>query len=205
MVAVLVALAIVFAALMWVGYELYSLRTTKGKKPSVKELDKAYTEIADEDIDHLFNKQFREELRNRGRLRFESVINENAMFLKHDLDLTISQINEYMKKEIGRNLSQEFDDYARAMKDAQNLALDSLRKTAAEVEDQRLTLSKVLKKEIDEREAAVLKVYEENMATIVEHYVLAALGDQFDLKQQLPFIIEQMEANKKDIIEDMKL
>jgi hypothetical protein len=31
------------------------------------------------------------------------------------------------------------------------------------------------------------------------------LGDQFDLKSQLPYIIQQVEANKQNIIEDMRL
>lgn len=43
------------------------------------------------------------------------------------------------------------------------------------------------------------------MAQIIEHYLLETLGQQFDLKAQLPYIIEQMEANKKDMIEDMQL
>ncbi len=200
-----VAMSAVLAAVIWYAYELRLARTAKKRRPSIKELDKAYTDIADEDIDHLFNKQFREELRNRGRLRFESVINENAMFLKHDLDLTISQLNQHMQQEISKHLEDEFAKYAAAMHDAQNLALDSLRKTAGEIEEQRQSLSKALKKEVDEREEALLKVYEDNMAQIVEHYVRESLGSQFDLKSQLPYIIEQMEANKKHIIEDMKL
>lgn len=204
-IAIFAALLAVLGALVWVGLELQKLNAKGIKKPSIKELNKAYSDVAEEDVDHLFNKQFREELRNRGRLRFESVINENAMFLKHDLDLTISQLNEYMKKEINRNLEAEFQAYAHAMKDAQELALNSLRKTAGEIEEQRLSLRKALEQEVAEREEALLKVYEDNMAQIVEHYVRQALGDQFDLKAQLPYIIEQMENNKKDIIEDMKL
>ena len=43
------------------------------------------------------------------------------------------------------------------------------------------------------------------MAKIIEHYVLLSLGDQFDLKAQLPYIIKQMETNKQNIIEDMRL
>jgi len=39
-------------------------------------------------------------LRNRGRLHFEKIIGENAMFLQQDLRLTTSQLNEYMKAEI---------------------------------------------------------------------------------------------------------
>lgn len=167
--------------------------------------DRSLNELAEEETSHLFNKEFREELRNRGRLRFESIINENAMFLKQDLELTTSQLNEYMKSQIAAKIDDEFNGYARAMKDLQELAKESLQKAAGEVEEQRATFSKTLEKDVSEQKAARLEAYEKNMARVIEHYVSQALGDQFDLKAQLPYIISQMEANKKDIIEDMKL
>ena len=43
------------------------------------------------------------------------------------------------------------------------------------------------------------------MARIIEHYLLEALGDQYDLKAQLPAIIQQLETNKQAIVDDMKL
>ena len=47
--------------------------------------------------------------------------------------------------------------------------------------------------------------FQDNMAQIVEHYLLGALGDQFDIKSQLPSIIKQLEENKQAIADDMKL
>lgn len=202
------SLAAVFFGFVWVIVSVNRLQgggSGKGGKKSVADLNKAYTDIAEEDATHLFNKEFREELRNRGRLRFEKIIDENAMFLKQDLDMTISQLNEYMKKEISSKLEAEFADYSKAMKDAQELALTTLQKSASDVEQQRAAYEAALKQEVTDRKTAMLKTYQENMAQIVEHYVLLALGDQFDLKAQLPYIINQMEANKKDIAEDMKL
>jgi len=207
-VGILVALLLMTTGLVWVAIELRRLHGGSAKdvkKPTVDDLNKAYTDVAEEDVNHLFNKQFREELRNRGRLRFEKIISENAMFLKHDLDLTISQLNEYLKKEVSKNLDDEFGQYAKGMHETQQMALDSLRKTANEVEQQRVALSQALKDDVAVREAALLKVYEDNMAQIVEHYVLESLGDQFDLKTQMPYILEQMEANKENIIKDMSL
>jgi len=200
------SLAAVFLAFIWVLLSLQRLQSggTLGKK-SVEDLNKAYTDIAEEDATHLFNKEFREELRNRGRLRFEKIIDENAMFLKQDLDMTISQLNDYMKQQISAKLDQEFAEYAKAMQEAQELALASLQRTAQEVEAQRVQLADALQKDVTAREASLVKVYEDNMAKIVEHYVLQALGDQFDLKSQLPYIIKQVEANKQNIIEDMRL
>jgi len=205
LVAILVVAVAMFAMLVWLVVELRQTRKADHPKKSIDELDKAYTEVAEEDVLHLFNKEFREELRNRGRLRFESVINENAMFLKHDLDLTVAQLNDHIKTDISKHLQDEFADYAKAMNDAQSLALESLRKTATEVDEQRVALSAALKQEVQEREAATLQLFEDNMAQIVEHYVQGALGDQFDLRTQLPYIIEQMEANKEAIIKDMRL
>src|ERR1700746_1446718 len=77
----------------------------------------SYGEAADADVEHIFNDEFREELRNRGRLHFEKIIGENAMFLQQDLRLTTSQLNEYMKAEITRKLREEFDKYEQSIMD----------------------------------------------------------------------------------------
>jgi len=199
------SLAAACAAFVWVAITLNRQGGGAGPKKSVNDLNKAYTDIAEEDATHLFNKEFREELRNRGRLRFEKIIEENAMFLKQDLDQTTAQLNEYMKQQVSAKLDTEFAAYAKAMQEAQELALASLQRTAQDVESQRVALAEALKKDVAEREGALLKVYEQNMAKIVEHYVLQALGDQFDLKSQMPYIIAQMEANKQNIAEDMRL
>lgn len=203
---ILGTLAAVFLGFVWVIVTLNRLgQTAANQKKTVTDLNKAYSDIAEEDATHLFNKEFREELRNRGRLRFEKIIDENAMFLKQDLDMTISQLNEYLKKQISDKLDTEFADYTRAMKEAQELALSTLQKTAADVEAQRQQMAAAIEKSAAEHEAKVMQAYETNMAKIVEHYVLEALGDQFDLKAQLPYIMAQMEANKENIAEDMRL
>ncbi len=175
-----------------------------GKKP-LKGSVNAIGDSADQAAEDVFDKEFHEELRNRGRLHFEKIINENSMFLKQDLDMTIAQLNQYLKKEIGDKLQLEFADYAKAMQDAQELALAALHKSASAVDEQRTALEAAMKKDVAEREAALLAGYEQNMAKIVEHYLLQTLGDQFDLKSQLPFILEQMEANKQKIMDDMRL
>jgi uncharacterized protein YbjQ (UPF0145 family) len=202
---ILGALAAVFLGFVYVILAINRAGVAGGSKKSVADLDKAYSDIAEDDATHLFNTEFREELKNRGRLRFEQIIDENAMFLKQDLEMTTSQLNDYMKKAISDKLDTEFTEYARAMKEAQELALTTLQKTAADIEAQRVQMAATIAKDASEREAKVMKAYEENMAKIVEHYVVQALGDQFDIKAQLPYIVAQMEANKKDIMEDMRL
>lgn len=168
-----------------------------------KTQQEAYTEQAERDVEHIFNDEFRQELRNRGRLHFEKIIGENAMFLQQDLRLTTSQLNEFMKTEITRKLQEEFAKYEQSIMDAKQLALESITKTQDAIEQQRQVMSQQLAQELAQEKARLAKRFEENMADIVNHYVMAAVGDQIDLNDQLEFILSELEANKHDIISDI--
>ncbi len=234
---------------------------------------------------HFLDENFREELRNHGRLYFEKVINENGVLFKQDLDATIAQVNTDLKEHVTTRLETaiaqvntdlkehvttkldaQFVDYSKAAKeaqdvalqslsrsvqtlqqqhqqlsqvlqtsvaglqktvtdqealmanvfqgnmariiatkDAQDIALQSLSRTAQALEGQYQQLNTLLQKNVATQEAVLVGVFEKNMAQIIEHYLLGALGDQYDLKAQLPSIIKQMEVNKQAIVDDMKL
>ena len=166
--------------------------------------DQTLAKLAEHDVEHIFNDQFREELKNRGRLHFEKIIGENAMFLQQDLRLTTSQLNEYMKQEITRTLQEEFAKYEESITDAKQLAIDSMEKTKVAIEQQRQILGEQLQKELQTEKTRLLDRFEKNMAEIVNHYIVAAIGDQIDLTDQLEYIIDDLENNKKAIAEDIK-
>jgi N-methylhydantoinase A/oxoprolinase/acetone carboxylase beta subunit len=92
-----------------------------------------------------------------------------------------------------------------AMKGAQDAALEALSHSTETLRHQQEELSASLEKNVAEQKALIIDVFETNMARIIEHYLLGALGDQFDLKAQVPAIIKQMEENKQAIVDDMKL
>jgi len=156
-----------------------------------------------QNVDHIFNEEFREELKNRGRLHFEKIIGENAMFLQQDLRLTTSQLNEYMKTEITKKLTEEFDKYEQSIMDAKQLAIESIQKTNAAIDEQRALLGQQVQKEIVAEKQQLVQRFEQNMTDIINHYVLAAIGNQIDLNDQLEFILADLEANKKAIIDDI--
>jgi hypothetical protein len=196
------ALSVVGAAglaFVWVAVRLGGA----GGKAGPKGVD-SFNQAAEDDVARIFNDQFREELRNRGRLHFEKIIGENAMFLQQDLRLTTSQLNEYMKSEITAKLQEEFAKYEESIMDAKQLAVDSIEKTNAAVDEQRQRLGTELREEIDSEKVRLIKHFEENMAEVVNHYVLAAVGNQIDLSDQLEFILGELEANKEAIVEDLK-
>lgn len=188
-------------AFIWLALQLGGTGTdTKDKKKSKHD---TYAEQAERDVEHIFNDEFREELRNRGRLHFEKIIGENAMFLQQDLRLTTSQLNEFMKTEITHKLQEEFAKYEQSIMDAKQLALDSITKTQDAIEQQRQAMSQQLAKELADEKARLTKKFEENLADVVNHYVLAAIGDQIDLNDQLEYILSELEANKQAIVNDI--
>lgn len=159
---------------------------------------------AKEDVEHIFNDEFREELRNRGRLHFEKIIGENAMFLQQDLRETTSQLNEYMREEITRTLQEEFKKYEQSITDAKQIALDSIEKTTMTIEQQRQFLKQQLQTQFQAQKDRILTQFETEMASIINHYILRAIGSQIDLGDQLDYILAEMEASKQAMIEDIK-
>jgi hypothetical protein len=197
LVLILAALGSAGIAFIWLAVRV------GGKAGKGKDLRGSIEEAAEQDVEHVFDEAFREELRNRGRLHFEKIIGENAMFLQQDLRLTTSQLNEYMKTEITRKLQEEFDKYEQSIMDAKQLAVESIQKTNQAIDEQRQVLGDQVRQEIVAEKEQLLKRFEANMADIVNHYVLAAVGNQIDLNDQLEYILGDLEQNKQAIIEDI--
>ena len=180
------------------------LRSPKSAKSAKSNPINDLSKQAEVDVEHIFNDDFREELRNRCRLHFEKIIGENAMFLQQDLRLTTSQLNEYMKTEIMRVLQEEFSKYEESISTAKDLALESIDKTKTVIEQQRILLEKQMSEEAAQEKARILAHFEKNMADIVNHYILEAIGNEIDMTSQLDYIFGYLEENKQAIIEDIK-
>jgi hypothetical protein len=190
-------------AVLIIGVIIVLVAASSHKKPKQSPQDKLEQQ-AKNSAENIFDDQFREELRNRGRLHFEKIIGENAMFLQQDLRLTTSQLNEYMKTEITKKLQDEFAKYEQSIMDAKQLAVDSIQKTNAVIDEQRKTLSAQLTTQLEAEKARLIARFEEDMADIINHYVLAAIGNQIDLSDQLEYIMGELEANKQAISEDIR-
>lgn len=196
LIAILASILACTSAFIWIALNI------GGGKKKKNSIDDTIT-AAEVDVEHVFNEEFREELRNRGRLHFEKIIGENAMFLQQDLRLTTSELNQYMKTEITKSLQEAFAKYEESISDAKQMAIDSISKTQEAVEEQRQAMGTQLKAEIDKEKSLIIGRFEENLGQIINHYLLAAIGDQIDLNDQLNYIIGNLEANKAAIIQDI--
>ncbi len=178
------------------------VRLSKVAKAKKNLLD--FEDEAKKDVEHIFNEEFREELRNRGRLHFEKILGENAMFLQQDLRLTTSQLNEYMKDQISKDLKEAFSNYESAITDAKQLAVESIEKTKTTIDEQRQVLTAQLEKEVADEKARRIEHFDQKTAEVVNRYILEAIGNQIDLNDQLEYILGELEANKKAILEDIR-
>lgn len=193
---------------------IFSSRDKKTKTPSKKSSDKSktkeelaesYEALMQDNIYHIFTKEFHEELRNKARLDFQKVISENAMFLQQDLRLTTSEINEYLKKEMSGKLKEEFAAYQQSIKDVQQEAVDSINRTVSAAQEQQALLANKIQEDTEAQKAQIIAHFEANLAEIVSHYILKTVGNEIDLKDQIPYIVREMEAQKEAMRKDMWL
>jgi vacuolar-type H+-ATPase subunit H len=196
-------LALILGFIFTAGISFIYLAIKLSRSGAAQKTAQDFEADAEKDVEHIFNDEFREELRNRGRLHFEKILGENAMFLQQDLRLTTSQLNDYMKDQISHDLKEAFANYESAISDAKQLAVESIEKTKEAIDDQRSALSSQLEKEVSDEKGRRIKRFDENMADVVNHYVLAAIGNQIDLNDQLDYILGELEANKSAILEDV--
>lgn len=195
-VLIIIVLLAATAAFVWMALSLQ--KGGGGLRAS-----KDHNDAADADVERIFNDEFREELRNRGRLHFEKIINDNAMFLQQDLQLTASDLNEYMQGEIKKVLREEFSKYEKSIESAKELAVEALHKTQQTVEQQRQDLSRKLQEELTGEKQDLLIKFEENMGQVVNHYILEAIGGEMDINDQMDYIFQHLEDNKQAILEDI--
>lgn len=78
------------------------------------------------------------------------------------------------------------------------------KKTQAVIEQQRVVLEKQMTEQAAAEKQRIVDRFEQNMADIINHYILAAIGTEIDLTAQLDYIFQYLEENKDAIIEDIR-
>lgn len=134
-------------------------------------------------------------------------INHNVTLLRDQSEQLTDSLRKSIAEQEGRNKSavDEFAGHMRAMKDAQDSALASINESTEALKQQHKHLTETLEEQVGAQKSAMVGAFQENMAYTIEHYLLEALSDQYDLKAQLPAILKQMDDNKEAIVDDIKL
>ncbi len=177
-----------------------------------KQLDESIKKVNEELKDHTTKQletQFSEYSKSLQEAQEKALnsMTESAETLKqqHDELRTALQKNVHDQQDLLHNAFEDNKTQIASMKEAQDAALKWLNQSAQALNDQYQTINTTLQKNVAAQQEMLVNGFQSNMAAIVEHYLLGALGDQYDLKAQLPAIIKQMEENKQAIADDMKL
>lgn len=133
---------------------------------------------------------------NHGKQALEQQQQELATSLKQSM-----QQQELAMQDVFRDSKTRMDE----MTSAQAAALTWLNQNIDELKNQQQQLNDALQRNIAQQKELLTRALEDNMARIVEQYLLQAVGDQYDMKSQLPAIMQQLEANKQAMKDDMSL
>ncbi len=182
------------------------------KEHVTQQLDGAITQVKDELKEHVtkqLQEQFEEYSKSLKEVQDEALktVVESTQGLKsqHEELKTSLEKNVADQQTILHDAFEENKTQITAMKEAQDGALKWLNQSAQALNDQYQTIGTTLQKNVSDQQDMLLNSFKDHMTVIIEHYLLGALGDQFDLKAQLPSIIQKMEDNKQAIVDDMKL
>ena len=177
-----------------------------------KQLDVAIAQVNVELKDHVAKQlegqfaEYNQQMKASQELALNSLTKNSEELQAEYQDLrTTLQKNVADQKVTLTNVFEENKVRIAQMKEAQDLAVKSLNDSAEALKTQYAEINDTLKTNVAKQEAVLVGAYEDNMGKIIEHYLLGALGDQYDLKAQLPSIIHQMDENKQAILDDMKL
>lgn len=124
----------------------------------------------------------------------------DAEELNHTLRETVQGQAEKLSEVYQANM-----DGVESTRSTQATMLETLTRATQALEDQYQQLGQLLDKSLADQKAMFAEVIDENMARIIEHYLIGALGEQSNIREQLPSIIKQMEENKQAMMDDMKL
>lgn len=177
-----------------------------------KQLDIAIAQVNVELKDHVAKQiegqfaKYNSEMKEAQDTALKSLTDNSEQLQAEYNDLrTMLQKNVADQKVTLTNVFEENKVRIAEMKEAQNLALKSLNDSAEALKQQYAQINETLEKNVAHQQEVLVGAFENNMGRIIENYLLGALGDQYDLKAQLPSIIKQMEENKQTIVDDMKL
>lgn len=126
-------------------------------------------------------------------------LDEQQRILNNTLQKNVARHDAALSQALAENTSR-----LSTMKQSQDSAIEWINKSIQALQEQQQKISESLQQSVAKQEQMMVDGFEDNMAAIVEHYLLGALGDQYDLGAQLPSIIKQMEENKQAIVDDMK-
>ncbi len=127
-------------------------------------------------------------------------VRQQSAHVEHDLRQTIEQQKMALGAVYQENLTR-----VQAAGTAQTEALEQVRASAVALQERHQQLTQFIEGITEQQKIMMGEVVNNNIARIIEHYIIGALGEQSELRTQLPGILQQMEQHKQDMVDDITL
>ena len=152
----------------------------------------------------IFSEEYRQHMREKGEARFERMLEQNAAYLQKDLHDISEQVAEYVKDRVGDILKEEFVDQKQSVAAAQAHMSETFSKVDEAIKEYQQMMTEQFERELKVEKARRLNRFQNNMADIVTAHVQQTLGAHLEVDEQIKFILENLDANKTAIVEDIK-
>lgn len=152
----------------------------------------------------VFTPEFIEELRNKARRDFDELVKTHAAQLNQQLSQAVSELDKPLNQQVEGLVQQQLADHQDVINSSrQSVALASLASKEA-LEHHGKTVKQSVEHDLQQLKQQRIEHFEQNMAEIINHYLLAAIGHQADSKDQIAQIISELEAHKAQMVQDIK-
>ncbi len=152
----------------------------------------------------VFSDEFRDKLRERGVVRFEHSLDQNAAVLQQDLRKISDDVSEHIKLQASEILKEEFADQKQTVVAAQQHMSEAFAKVDRAITEYQKNMTAQMTEELLAEKKRRLARFEENMADVVTHHVQQTLGTHMEVGDQVQYILKNLEDNKTAIVEDIK-
>lgn len=173
-----------------------------------EELDKTVQSINTELKGHIIEQLDKsiEQMATDLKAHMTEQVDERLAAYKEKQDTVLKQLDDKVTEQ-DKKLTELFEENGariNAIRDVQDSALRWLKSSAEQLEAQHDQMNEMLEKDIENRKSVIISSFQQNMAEVIEHYLLEAVADQYDLKEQMSGIMDQLEKNKQTIADDMQ-
>lgn len=124
--------------------------------------------------------------------------------LKASLQAVSGDVQALIQREVSNQLSQQLATYQTSITNSKNMVETAIAEAQTALEEEQTALKAEMKAVMQRQKEQLVERFAQDMTEIVSQYVRTAIGDQVDAKQELEKIIEQLEAQKSSMVEDMK-
>lgn len=160
-------------------------------------------EVREGVINEVITEEFLSQLRNQAQLQLTNTIQAMDGELQQALGQSYQQLMQNIEQEAARIINGELEEYRKTISDAKVAASNVSSETERQLSEIRAQVQAQAETAVREEKKRLAAELESKLSDIVVYYLVEALGEGVDLGSQRQYILQQLEAHKEDIKQDI--